>query len=282
MPSLRPVLILAILAIAACGPAPTATSPPPPTPSATIAPSRTPTATASATPAPEPTQCASQGQIREDVVDTSDYGRQLPFRIYLPPCYQDGVRGWPALYLLHGVNGDDQSWLSLGLAASADRLMASGAVPGFLIVFPWHRNGLDFEPAVLNGLLPYVEEKYGALPGPTWRAVGGLSRGGRWAFRLTFRYPDVFSAVGLHSPGLRTSDLNALPAWLEQPRWSRSPRVRIDIGDDDSLLPSVVELVETFDQVGVVYEYELGSGAHEAAYWEGQIDVYLRWYGQRW
>ena len=270
--------------LSACGARlPTAT-PPAPLAALSPTPSLVPSSFPNSAPAPtaSPTQCPRQGEIRQDSVDTSAYGRDLPFRIYLPPCYEQGTGGWPALYLLHGLGGDDQTWLALGLADTADRLIKDGSVPGFLIVLPWQRTGLEIEPALLEGLVPYVEENYGALPGPTWRAVGGLSRGGGWAFRLALRYPNVFSAVGLHSPAIRSGDLAALPTWLAQPRWSGTPKIWIDIGDRDSLLPAVDELTQALETRNVAHELSISPGRHEGAYWAHQLETYLRWYGQHW
>jgi enterochelin esterase-like enzyme len=67
---------------------------------------------------------------------------------------------------------------------------------GQLNSFPPDRS---YETVILDELLPAVERDFCTWNDRDHRAIGGISRGGFWAFSLTLRHPDVFSIVGGHS-----------------------------------------------------------------------------------
>lgn len=215
-------------------------------------------------------------------VPNQGFGRELPYRIYLPPCYAENGEAYPTLYLLHGLGGDDQQWLELGIADTADELIRSGQIDPLLIVMPWQRTGLESETAIIQGLLPHVESHYAALPGPSWRAIGGLSRGGGWALHLGLKHNGRFSRVGLHSPAILAGDLTSLEIWLKNANGQRKPRLWIDIGDQDSLRPTVDQLVNRLDELRVDYTFTELPGDHLAEYWRGNLADYLRWYTRGW
>ncbi|MFP3853707.1 MAG: alpha/beta hydrolase [Anaerolineales bacterium] len=255
---------------------------PPTTPPTELATQR-PTPKQSPEPSASPTPtCLQPGVIEEAVVPDQGFGRELPYRIYLPPCYQELQGGLPTLYLLHGLAGDHQSWLDLGLAQTADRLMMAGELPPFLIVLPWQRTGLETEEAVIQGLLPHVEDNYRSLPGRSWRAIGGFSRGGGWAFRIGMKHPSHFYRVGLHSPGLLSGDLTSMEIWLKSNAGSQPLKIWIDIGEQDSLMPAAEELRGRLDELNLDYQFRVGPGDHDAAYWSENLADYLAWYAARW
>jgi enterochelin esterase-like enzyme len=233
--------------------------------------------------AAQPTEtCSEPGKIDHGSVPQDGFGRELPFAIYLPPCYPAIGGGLPTLYLLHGLAGDDGQWPRLGVAAAADHLISDLGSDPFLIVMPWQRTGLDSEAAILHGLIPFIESHYRALPGPTWRAIGGLSRGAGWAFRIGMGHPDMFSAVGLHSPALLNGDMIAVERWLRQSSAADTPRLWIDIGDRDTLLPTVEQLQDRLDELNVRYEFHPGKGWHDEDYWSSRVGEYLAWYAAGW
>lgn len=294
------VVPLSMMVLAACGQVPRspriqadptssgfrsgpATPSPGPTTSGTAGP-------ATSTPANSPTEsalgappCGRSGRIDESLVSDTEFGRELPYRIYLPPCYEDhSISYYPTLYLLHGLAADDSQWSSLGLVAAAEELISTEEIPPFLIVMPWQRTGLEVEPAIARGLPPHVEARFRARPGRRWRAIGGVSRGGGWAFRIGFRYPQLFSNVGLHSPAIFAGDLIALERWLQEHPDVPGPKVWIDVGDRDSLASSAEDLVARLEELGIAYEYHPGDGWHDPDYWSAHVDEYLRWYGGQW
>ncbi len=209
--------------------------------------------------------------------------RPLPFIVYLPPCYdQSPAVHYPVLYMLHGLAEDDHEWVDLGLTDSADRLIHAGVIPPLLIVMPWERTGLDMEVALTQVLVPYVDQQYRTQPDPSKRGIGGLSRGGGWALHIGMRHLDQFGVIGLHSPAPFGVDLAMVPRWVERQAGVSPPKVWIDIGDRDPLLPNARQLTDLLDGMSQPYTFVLGSGWHDADYWSKNVGSYLRWYGSVW
>ncbi len=276
-------LILAALAIGGCSTAPTETRVPPPTssPSATRV---LPTATTTAAPSVTPPDCRAQpGTFVVDEYLDADLPRSIPYRVYLPPCYDEANHEpLPVLLMLHGLLATDQQWQDLGIGAKADELIAAGEAPPFLIVLPWERRGLEFESALVEHLLPYIQKAYHGATSRGLVAVGGLSRGGGWALRIGLKHPDVFGEVGLHSPAVLSPDLYYVGAWVAAIPPANRPRLWVDIGDHDSLRSSVFDLTALLDELGYPYVWTFGPGDHTPNYWSGNLEAYLRWYSEGW
>lgn len=234
-------------------------------------------------PSPTPNCFEKGGQLESRELSNDRLTRSLPFIVYLPPCYdQNPAMHYPVLYMLHGLAENDHEWIDLGLTDSADRLIRAGAIPPFLIVMPWERTGLDMELALTEVLVPYVDDHYRTQPRPGSRGIGGLSRGGGWALHIGMRHLDQFGVIGLHSPAPFGVDLAMVPRWVERQQGVTPPKVWIDIGDRDTLLPSTQRLTDLLDGMAQPYTFVLGRGWHNSDYWSKNVGTYLRWYGSAW
>ncbi len=125
------------------------------------------------------------------------------FLVYLPPGYASTAARYPVIYLLHGNEQSDESFLRIGLQSTLDRLIARHAIPPTIAVMiqggrgsnEWsnHRTA-DYETYVLetqrliDRTLPTVATR-GA------RAIAGYSMGGYGAMHLALTHPQTFSAV---------------------------------------------------------------------------------------
>lgn len=255
-------------------PAPVSLSPPPELPAR---PSFTPGAT------PEPHCLLRPGSILVGELENPDLPRALPYRIYLPPCYEAREDAdFPTLYLLHGLTYDDSQWDVLGVDEEASALIRRRRIPPMLIVMPWERKGADFELSVVDYLIPFIDATYRTRDNPRGRAIGGLSRGGGWALRIGLKHPSLFAAIGLHSPAVLVPDLYDLPTWVEPLSPQERPRLWIDAGERDPLKPSILELVEALELVNYDFEWTLMPGDHSAAYWSAHVQDYLTWYASEW
>jgi enterochelin esterase-like enzyme len=222
---------------------------------------------------------AGSGRIvHSELVDPA-LPRTLPFRIYIPPC-ADELRGdLPSLYLLHGLTFTDAQWDELGADEIAERLIASEQAPPFLMVMPWERRGLEFEATIVDYLVPYVEERYGASGDRELRAIGGISRGGGFALRIGMQNADLFGTIGLHSPAVLMPDMFNIPIWADS---GPVPRIWIDIGDRDSLRFTIVDLRELLDELEIDYEFTSYPGSHTSVYWSAHVEDYIDWYVSNW
>jgi S-formylglutathione hydrolase len=161
--------------------------------------------------------------IRETVHSPSLEGNLLgdpadqPVAIYLPPGYEDGVRRYPVLYLLHGIGGSQEDWLNggyqgLSIAALVDSLLAAGAIQPMIVVMP---NGTNryigtyytnspvsggWEDWIARDLVAYVDGAYRTLPRAGSRGIAGHSMGGMGAFGIAMHQPGIFSAVWAMNP----------------------------------------------------------------------------------
>ena len=272
---------------------PTKTFTPTSTPSPTSPPSPTVTATLwpSATASPTPLTCWTKGgHIETGSLDTDLLRLPLEYRIYLPPCYdQQPERHYPTLYLIHGQSFTDDQWDRLGADETADALIAAGQVPPFIIVMPRDRYGGEpgdsqFAQAILEVLMPYLDETYRMLSGRDQRAVGGLSRGAGWAVHLAIAHWETFGALGAHSPAIFHYDAERMRTMLKAIPADSTPRIYIDIGDRDR--PEIMRVALWFEdllnQKSIPHEWHLFRGYHSEEYWSAHMEQYLRWYARAW
>ncbi len=224
----------------------------------------------------------SEGNIVQLEIEHPLLPRTLPFRVYLPPCYDEQPdKDYPVLYLLHGLQGTDAQWDELGIDEAASTLIGSGTLPPFLIIMPWHRTGIEVENAVIDVLVPHIDEAYRTRPESEWRAIGGISRGAGQALWITLNHPDMFSILGLHSPATLHAE-GLLLQWLLAIPIDERPDVWIDIGDLDSLLPSTRELISLFSQNDWDAIVQINPGDHTSDYWSAHAASYLLWYANHW
>ena len=150
------------------------------------------------------TVCGEAGALSRETYISAVTGGERRFSIYLPPCYQASADAYPLLTLLHGSDADEGQWARLGFIDSLESAIQRGDAPAMIVLMPnggaiANKNefdGLTYD-AILLDLLAQVTDRYRANGA---RAVGGISRGGFWAFHLGLRFPDEFVAIGGHSP----------------------------------------------------------------------------------
>ncbi len=284
--------ILLSLATSGCstpiGPPSTLTSLPPTTipartpPTPEVLQKESPTPVPSASTAAETVCSGSEGYIVRSEIEHPSLPRALPFRVYLPPCYDEQPeKYYPALYLLHGLQGTDAQWDELGIDEAANALIGSGTLPPFLIIMPWQRTGIEIEPALLDVLIPHIDQTYRTRLEPEWRAIGGVSRGAGQALRIALTHHDIFSILGLHSPATLYAE-GLILQWLLAIPIEERPDIWMDIGDHDSLLPSAQSLLNLLSQNDFETIVRINSGDHTSDYWRAHVARYLQWYADHW
>jgi enterochelin esterase-like enzyme len=154
------------------------------------------------------------GRVTDASIDSSVLGKQLDYRIYLPPGYDDprcAHQRYPVLYLLHGAPGGMHDWVDGGSAnQTADALIKMRKITPLIIVMPdgslgdphhdtqWGNSpvtGERVEDALIQDLIPAIDQTYRTLPGKDDRAIGGLSAGGYGAVNITLHHPEAFSVA---------------------------------------------------------------------------------------
>ncbi len=260
----------------------------------------TPSATTSHTPQPTRTLTPTPGCTETiGTVETGGYPgfvlpEQIPFRIYLPPCYHLRERRYPVLYLLHGFPHDESHWVELGVIELVDEKVESDTWPPFLIVMPRQPEPLftssdggpgSYEEEFLEGVIPYIDQTYRTLPSQETRAIAGISRGGVWALEITFRHPDLFDVVAALSPALHVN--YARPPYdpfVIINSGARLPgRIFLSAGDQEaSFLDKVEKLSLALDELGVIHSFVVGSGGHDAEGWKAMMEEALDFITMGW
>jgi enterochelin esterase-like enzyme len=259
------------------------------TPSINPSPSPTPKLTQSSTPTPL-TCWREGGRFEKGQVSTELLRLPLEFSVYLPPCYdQLPDSEYPVLYLIHGQSFDDTQWDKLGVDEKADELIAEGEILPLIMVMPrdrlWTQPTEDlFGEAVIEVLIPWIDENYRTKTEREFRAIGGLSRGAGWALHLGFSRWEFFGAVGLHSLPVFWTDLKDIRKWLDSIPPELLPRIYMDLGDRDrsQISKSAIWFEELLTEMRIPHEWHLYPGYHEESYWESHIEEYIRWYVQDW
>jgi len=261
-------------------------------------------------------------------------GRSMSVRVVVPPGFQtDPGTLYPVLYFLHPW-GLSPSYLTdkLLIHEHLRRGVQANAWSPFIIVMPeggrsFYLNAADppghdwsdilaiyprfFEGALeqygrygdylLHEVIPTIEERYPVRSDRRGRAIGGISMGGAAAAVHGFHRPDLFCAVGIHSPALFSGPWTngGAPPWifgLDQesfatrnpadvarqltPAWQ--PRIFLDTGQDDPMRAQVEHLHDVLISCGLHHHFAIAPGGHNKYYWEPRLPSYLAFYAQEW
>jgi len=212
----------------------------------------------------------------------------LTGRIYLPPCYgSDPDREYPTLYMLHGATETDGQWDDLGMDEWADTLILEKEISPLIIIMPREITWIilpenPFGDHLITAIIPWIDSHYQTLENRDFRAIGGMSRGGNWAIRLGLLHWGLFGSIGAHSTPLFLGDLKRVPGWMEIIPASQTPRILMDIGQDDSNLADAQALHEYLLDQEIPHEWRMHPGLHDEHYWRTHLEEYLKWYSAEW
>ena len=239
------------------------------------------------------------GNVAHVWYDSPTLGATRRMSVYTPAGYEGGKQKYPVLYLLHGSGGDEDAWLDLGRTAQIlDNLIAEGKAEPMIVVMP---NGVFFnraapgaavnmfQPTMTNSrsdstveiedsfpdIIKYVESHYRVKKGGDFRAVAGLSMGGRQSSRLSRRYPGTFSYVGQFS-GVAVPNGDNDPELAAQ--FAAKPKLFwIAVGSADGVKRNSLILKDYCDAHGYPCEYYESDGGHIWRNWR----VYLTLFAQK-
>ncbi len=241
------------------------------------------------------------GTLVTETIDSQVTPLPITVHVYLPPCYNAQEYEYPTLYLIHGTAYEQGGFIKNGLPRLAELQMGVGTLPPFIIVMPgadmhagdaskysWTNWGKgSYDDFFVNELMPFIDSKYSTWKNREGRAIGGISRGGYWAVEIGFAHPDLFSAVGGHSPSTGTMLVN-MPAGFTMIQTARSIddlrtlRIWLDAGDGDWARVDAKMLSAELNENGVSNTLTIGQGIHEDAYWNSRFNDYLNFYAQGW
>lgn len=140
--------------------------------------------------------------------------KSVAYSVYLPEGYDQSIRRYPVLFLLHGYTDNETAWIQFGeLGRIADQSIASGEATPMIVVMPdagisWYMNSADgsmnYESFFVKEFIPYIDKTYRTRSTKQNRAIAGLSMGGFGSLLYTLKYPDLFAACAPLSAGIFT------------------------------------------------------------------------------
>lgn len=230
--------------------------------------------------------CDEAGILSRETYLPAGSVRPRYFTLYLPPCYEISQQTYPLLILLHGSNADDRQWLRLGFIEALEAAIYSGASPPMIVVMPFgnaianeNRFGGSGFDSLLIELLDHAQQRYRS-DGRT--AIGGISRGGFWAYHAGLRFPGRFVAIGGHSPYFDPVHVEPRHNPLELARSQNidsNARLWLDRGSIDFAADGVDRMHLVLEEGDVDHQYVVYSDAgHNEASWERNIHDYLAFY----
>ncbi len=171
------------------------------------------------------------GEVHHHFYHSSVVGDNRDYFVYTPPGYDPAAKTtYPALYLLHGFSDDASGWTAVGEAnLIIDNLIAAKQARPMIIVMPLgygapeilHRTGPatapglreknmgNFRTALIDEVMPAVEQAYRVDTDRNARAIAGLSMGGAESLWTGLNRTDKFSWVASFSAGGLGDDLAA-------------------------------------------------------------------------
>ncbi|MAU09206.1 MAG: hypothetical protein CL607_05245 [Anaerolineaceae bacterium] len=239
----------------------------------------------------QPACTEPSGTVTRQTYSSGLLGQTMYYTIYMPPCYDaDYNTTYPTLYLMHGSNEDDGHWVRLGIVDLLDAGITSGDLPPMLVVLPFgnviaNRNRFDalsWGNIFMTELLPTVEDLYRT---DDRRAIGGISRGGFWAYQIALKHPDLFPIVGGHSAffDLYHAPEEENPLHLVESVDLTNMRFWLDRGKDDFAYEGLDIMGERLAAQQADYQYTIQpEGQHNNAYWSQYVADYLAFYVADW
>ncbi|MCA9888178.1 MAG: CapA family protein [Anaerolineae bacterium] len=231
------------------------------------------------------------GTVSRQTYTSGLLGQTMYYTVYTPPCYDANPDAtYPALYLMHGSNDDDGHWVRLGMVDLLDAGIQSGELPPMLVVLPFgnviaNRNRFDaisWGNIFMTELFPTVENLYRT---DDRRAIGGISRGGFWAYQIALKHPDLFPTVGGHSAffDLYHAPPEENPLHLIESVNITNMRFWLDRGKDDFAYEGLDIMGERMSEQNANYQYIIQpEGQHNNAYWSQYVGDYLAFYAADW
>lgn len=238
------------------------------------------------------------GTVARRWYDSPGLGMKRRITVYTPAGYEANAKTrYPVLYLLHGMGGDEEAWISLGRTAQIlDNLIAEGKAVPMIVVMPNGNASQEAAPGessqgfvkptfmlpkTMEGsfeesfrdIINFVESNYRVKAEKSGRAIAGLSMGGFHACHISRYYPNTFDYIGLFSPAI-IPDSNAgskvyanIDETLRKQMENGYKLYWIGIGKTDFLYKTVADYRAKLDAMKMPYTYRESDGGHIWVNW---------------
>lgn len=245
------------------------------------------------------------GAVAHVWYDSPSLNTQRRMAVYTPPGYSSEGAAYPVLYLLHGMGGDEEAWLTLGRTAQImDNLISQRLAEPMIVVMP--NGNVDLQsapgesplgfvqptvqlPHTMEGtyentfldIVNFVDSVYNTRKSKQGRAVAGLSMGGFNSLNISALYPDMFDYVGLFSAAISPRANSDAPLFANRDallarQFENEPALYwIGIGSDDFLYDDNVKFRNLLDEKGYKYIYIESDGGHTWKNWRKYLQEFV-------
>ena len=238
--------------------------------------------------------------------ETEGFDRRMT--VYTPAGYESSKTKYPVLYVLHGIGGDEDAWVTQGRATQIlDNLIARGEAKPMIVVFTngnisqeaaplenstgYTRPTMDL-PQTMEGtfetafpeVVKFIDSHYRTIAKKQSRAICGLSMGGFHTLYITLNNPDMFNYSGMFSAAIGTgSEQTAAHKEVYEnvdgklaTYFSKKPAMLwIGIGRTDFLIQSNNEFRAKLDAAGYPYKYMETDGGHIWKNWRIYLSEFV-------
>lgn len=255
----------------------------------------------------------NRNTVHQSTFYSASLNKQMHVSIFLPPGYSPRNK-YPVLYLLHGKDGNEESWMSghlgfqgIHIDETATYLILHKKIQPLIIVSPEINNsyGINtsqftqsvhgynrgmYEDYIVKDLVVFVDSHYSTIQNRNGRYIGGFSMGGFAALHDAFLHPDLFSKVGVMSAALWDGGLPDELSWIYSThalQQSRDPimlaenhnvkniSITIIEGTSDPFLQGNKRLATVLEHQGALVTYHPYAGAHTYTFWQKHSDELL-------
>lgn len=232
------------------------------------------------------------GTVSRIWYDSPALGLERRMTVYTPAGYETSGKRYPVLYLLHGMGGDEEAWISLGRTAQIlDNLIAQGKAKPMIVVMPNGNASQEAAPGESSrGMVPptmqlpktmegsyeqafpeivkFIDKNYRTIKSKSGRAIAGLSMGGFHSLHISKQYPDMFNYIGLFSAVIMPNKEVSSPIYENMEgklkvQFDKNPALYwIAIGKTDFLYKANEEYRKLLDEKGYKYTYYESDEGH--------------------
>ena len=212
--------------------------------------------------------------------------------VYTPAGYETSGKRYPVFYLLHGIGGDEEAWITQGRTSQVlDNLIAQGKAQPMIVVMTNGNIAMEAAPLetstgynvptmslpkTMEGsfetafpeIVKFIDKTYRTIPQKRSRAIAGLSMGGFHSKFISQNNPDMFNYIGLFSAAIGVTDANISPIYQDNDKklatlFSKKPALYwIGIGNEDFLFKNNTDYRKFLDEHGYKYTYMETGGGH--------------------
>lgn len=216
--------------------------------------------------------------------DSGLFNQKLSYGIYLPPSYYNNPdRKYPVVYLLHGINSTNNSFMSVDhIDTFMDNQIAAGNITEMIVVMPNsgknsfykdtpydkgnHDSTGPWKTHITSEIRKEIDDNYRTLNDAKFRGLTGISMGGGGAVSIGTTTPEFYSSIASH--------MGALGGAVDYLKAMSKEQIDkfdfyVDCGLQDKMVnyKDTVAVHEYLDSIGKAHGYDLREGGHNSAFY---------------